>query len=137
MSIFREFMKRGMMSSVGGPIVAAVVYKILAASGTVEAFTVDEFFTITLTSALLAFIAGGVTVVYQLERLPLGAAAFLHCAVLFADYLTVYLVNGWLAPGAVPYFIVIFLAGYLLVWLIVWLCIRARVKAVNRMILRP
>ena len=44
-------------------------------------------------STMLAFVAAGITVVYQLEQLPKPMAGLIHLAVLYADYLLVYLLT--------------------------------------------
>ena len=64
---------------------------------------------------VLAFIAGGMNVLYQIERLPLMLAILIHGGVLYASYLAMYLVNGWLQWGETPIlaFTMIFVFGYL------------------------
>ena len=127
-----NFLKRGLMFSVGGPVIVAIVYEALYASGAMGTLTAHEAAFGILTSALLAFIAAGVTVVYEIERLPLMAAIFLHCVILYADYIIIYLANGWIAADRIPLFTAIFLLGYALVWLVIWLSIRASVRRANQ-----
>lgn len=128
MKHIKDFMMRGLMASVGGPVILALVYRSLPA----QTLRVQEVCLGILTSALMAFIAGGVSVLYDLEKLPLLAATFLHAAVLFADYILIYLLNGWIKPAQILLFTGIFFGGYFAVWLLVWQIIRMRVKRINR-----
>ncbi|MDD6061712.1 MAG: DUF3021 domain-containing protein [Oscillospiraceae bacterium] len=128
MKHIKDFMMRGLMASVGGPVILALVYRSLPA----QTLRVQEVCLGILTSALMAFIAGGISVLYDLEKLPLLAATFLHAAVLFADYILIYLLNGWIKPAQILLFTGIFFGGYFAVWLLVWQIIRMRVKRINR-----
>lgn len=129
-----EFVKRGMMACWGGPVILAVIYGILGAAGVVETLTPAEVCKGVLTITAMAFIAGGVTVVYQIERLPLFPAVLIHGAALYLDYLMIYLVNGWIADGIAPLliFTAIFVAGYALVWLIIYSVIRSSTRKLNQ-----
>lgn len=128
MKHIKDFVMRGLMASVGGPVILALVYRSLPA----QTLRVQEVCLGILTSALMAFIAGGISVLYDLEKLPLLAATFLHAAVLFADYILIYLLNGWIKPAQILLFTGIFFGGYFVVWLLVWQIIRMRVKRINR-----
>ena len=66
------FFRQGLAASVGGPVILAIVYLSLGAAGTVESLPVERIAGEIFTSALLAFIAGGVSVVYQIDRLSLA-----------------------------------------------------------------
>lgn len=127
-----EFMKRGLMASAGGPVVVVIVYKILKECGVMSVMPVDEVFLGVLTSVLLAFVAGGVSVVYQIEKLPILLATLIHLAVLFADYLIIYFVNGWIDTGKILLFTGIFVVGYAVIWLIVMAGVKAKVKKLNQ-----
>ena len=81
------FIRRGLVAWGFGPIVLAVFYLILRHRGLMEALTVEEVCTGIFSLAALAFIAGGMNVVYQMERLPLMVAILIHGSVLYASYL--------------------------------------------------
>ncbi len=127
------FLKRGLMFSVGGPIVLAVVYGILGATGTVLTLTPGEVCRGILTVSLMAFIAAGMTVVYENEKLPLFWAILLHGAALYLDYILVYLLNGWLASGLMPIlvFTVIFVVGFALIWLLIYFFTKRAANRIN------
>ena len=71
---WKEFFLRGLIAASGGPIVLAIIYGILGAAGAAEAFSPREVCTGILTITLLAFIAAGMTAIYQMEQLPLPTA---------------------------------------------------------------
>ena len=128
-----EFVKRGLVAAWGGPVIIAIIYAILGANGTIETLTVQEVCLAILSSAVMAFIAAGISMVYQVEQLPLPMAIMIQAGVLYLDYLLVYLMNGWMPSqlGPVLVFTVVFAAGYALIWLIIYQCIRRQTKKMN------
>ena len=127
-----EFLKRGLMAAVGGPIVIAIVYGILGMNGVIESLTPAEVSKGILSAALLAFIAAGITVVYTVEKLPLISAILLHCGVLYLDYQLIYLINNWLQRSAIGIFTLIFLVGYALIWLIIYAITKTGTDKLNK-----
>ena len=129
-----EFLHRGLLASVGGPVVLAIIYAILGETGSVTSLAPREVALGILTIVLMAFIAGGITMVYQVEQLPLICAILLHSAVLYLDYLLMYLVNGWIPrnPQAIGFFSLIFFGGFALVWLGIYLHIRKKTDSLNQ-----
>lgn len=87
-----------------------------------------------LTVTLMAFIAAGITVIYQIERLPLFPATLIHGTVLYADYILIYLFNGWLKQQLIPIliFTAIFIAGYAFIWLIIYCVHKKAAEGLNR-----
>ena len=78
-------MFRGLLCASGGPLVLAVIYGILGATGAVEQFAPSEVCTGILTITLLAFIAAGMTAIYQMEQLPLPIMILLHGGALYVS----------------------------------------------------
>ncbi len=134
--VFKEFMHRGLLCMGFGPLVLAVVFAILNLCGVVEIITVSQMVLGIFTVTLMAFVAAGITVVYQVEKLPLLYATLIHGITLYLDYAVIYLVNGWLKDGATPFiiFTVIFIIGYAFVWGVVYLFIRKDIEKMNRKI---
>lgn len=126
-----EFVKRGLMAAAGGPVVLAIIYFVLGATGTVTALSPHEVSLGIVSITLMAFIAAGITMIYTMESLALPMAILIHAGVLYLDYLLMYLLNSWLPRNAIGMFSVIFFAGFVLVWVIIWLCIRAKTKKLN------
>ena len=129
-----EFIKRGLMAASGGPIVLAIVYGIIGATRGASGFTPGEVCTGILSVTLMAFIAAGITVVYQMERLPLVSAIALHAGVLYLDYLVMYLLNSWIPRNwlGIGVFTAIFAVGYGLVWVCIYFSIKAKTERINR-----
>ena len=126
-----EFVKRGLMAASGGPVILAIIYYILGATGTVTAFAPNEVCMGILSITVMAFIIAGISMIYTVESLPLPMAILIHAGVLYLDHLLVYLMNSWLPRNAIGTFTAIFAAGYALVWLVIYLCIRAKTKKLN------
>ena len=128
-----DFLRRGSVACGLGPIVLAILYLILRQSADVVTLTVDQvcvgFFSLTV----LAFLAGGMNAVYQIERLPLMLAILIHGAVLYAGYLVTYLLNGWLEGGIMPVVIFtgVFVLGYLVIWGIIYAITKRNTEKLN------
>ena len=132
-----DFMHRGLVASVGGPVILAIVYLCIQSGGEAMTLTVNEVVLGILTSALMAFIAAGISVVYQIEKLPLMWASFIQAIVLYLDYLLIYLLNGWLKSElkVILIFTVCFVAGYIVIWtMIYFMSIRPSINKINRKI---
>ena len=131
-----EFIRRGGVACGFGPMVLAVFYLILQYQGIVETLTVNQVCLGIFSLSALAFIAGGMNVIYQIERLPLMVAILIHGSVLYISYLCTYLVNGWLERGKAPVivFTVIFVLGYLMIWAIIYWTTQKRTARLNEML---
>ena len=133
--VIREFFHRGLVACGVGPLILAVVYLILQQAG-LRTLTVYEVCVGIVSLWGLAFLAGGMNVVYQIERLPLMGAILLHGTVLYVGYLVTYLVNDWLAWGTTPVlvFTAIFVLGYLAVWAVIYTVTKQNTDKVNAML---
>ncbi len=131
-----EFFRRGLIASGFGPIVLVILYLILQHQYGVQTLTVNEVCLGVISLTALAFIAGGMNVIYQIERLPLMLAILIHGCVLYISYLITYLINGWLAVGVTPIlvFSVIFVLGYLAVWAVIYSIIKRRTERLNKVL---
>ena len=112
-----EFLRRGLIASGIGPIVLAIVYLILQQTAAVETLSVNQVCIGIFSITALAFIAGGMNAIYQIERLPLMVAILIHGGVLYISYLVTYLLNDWLDFGALPIivFSAVFVVGYIVI----------------------
>ena len=133
---WKEFLLRGLICASGGPIVLAIIYGILGATGAVEAFSPREVCLGIVTITLLAFIAAGMTAVYQMEQLPLPIMILLHGGALYIAYILTYLINGWLQNSLFPILVFtgIFIVCYALTWLIIYCVERAKTEKLNKML---
>jgi uncharacterized protein YacL len=134
--IVLEFLRRGSIASGIGPIVLAIVYLVLEKAAGIQALTVSEVVIGIFSLTALAFIAGGMNAIYQIERLPLMTAILIHGVVLYLSYLVTYLINDWLDFGVIPVvaFSLIFVVGYIVIWAIVYFIIRKNTQEINEML---
>ena len=132
----KEFLRRGIAACGLGPIVLAILYLILQRNGTVESLTVNDVCVGIFSLSALAFIAGGMNVVYQIEWLPLMGAISIHGGVLYVSYLATYLLNDWLDSGTAPVLVFtgIFVVGYLLIWAVIYSIIKRNTDKINEVL---
>lgn len=135
---WKEFLLRGLICAAGGPLVLAVIYGILGATETVTSVSTNEVCMGIVTITMLAFIAAGMTAIYQMEQLPLPTMILLHGGALYITYLLTYLINGWLLSQLKPIaiFTGIFVAGYALIWLIIYFVERSQANKLNKMLIK-
>ena len=128
-----EFIRRGLIAAGFGPIVLAILYLILQHEGVVETLSVNEVCLGIVSLFVLAFIAGGMNVIYQMERLPLMVAILIHGVVLYITYLGTYLLNDWLEWGVIPILVFtgVFIIGYIAIWAIIYAIIKKRTERLN------
>ena len=133
---WKELLHRGLLCAAGGPLVLAIIYGILGATGTIEALTPTEVCLGILTISLLAFIVAGMTAIYQAEQLPLPIMILLHGGGLYIAYILTYLMNGWLQNSLVPILVFtgIFVAGYALIWLIIYFFEKSKAEKLNKLL---
>lgn len=131
-----EFLRRGFAACGMGPIILAILYLILQQTAAVETLTVNQVCIGIFSITALAFIAGGMNAIYQIEQLPLMVAILIHGGVLYVSYLGTYLLNDWLDWGVVPIvvFSAIFIVGYVVIWAIIYSIIKRRTEKLNEML---
>ena len=131
-----EFCRRGFVACGFGPLVLAVLYLILQHRGVVQTLTVNEVCLGIFSLSALAFVAGGMNVLYQMERLPLMVTILIHGSVLYGSYLLMYLINGWLVQGWKPIlvFTVVFVLGYIGIWVVIFFITKKRTERINKML---
>ena len=130
----KEFLLRGLTCAAGGPLVLAIIYAILDAQGVAASLSPAEVSMAIISLTVMAFIAAGITMVYQIEQLPLPCAILIHGGVLYADYLLMYILNSWIPRNwqAIGIFTAIFAAGYALIWIVIYLTIRVKTERINQ-----
>ena len=127
------FVLRGLAVCALGPVVWAIVYAILGATGAVDSISVQKMVIEVVSVTLLAFIAGGIGVVYKVERLPLVAATLIHALVLYVDYVVIYLMNGWLGKELTSFLVFTgcFIVGFVAIWLTVYFTTKKSTDEIN------
>ena len=133
---FSDFIRRGLTACGFGPLILAVLYLFLEKQGAIEALTVHQVCLGIFSLSALAFAAGGMNVIYQIERIPLMAAILIHGSVLYFGYLFTYLLNDWIDWGTAPVlmFTVIFVLFYFLIWAVIYLMLKRNTKQLNQML---
>ena len=131
-----EFIRRGFAAMGFGPLVLVFFYLIIQRQCDVQTLTVTAVCRGVLSLSALAFIAGGMNMVYQIERLPLMAAISIHGGVLYLSYLGTYLLNGWLERGVTPFLVFtgIFVVGYLAIWAVIYSIMKKRTDTINTLL---
>lgn len=131
-----EFIRRGMTACGIGPIVLAILYLILQQQEGLQTLSINQVCLGIFSISILAFIAGGMNVVYQMERLPLMVAITIHGGVLYISYLITYLMNDWLQWGTTEILVFsgIFVLGYIIIWLIIYSIIKRNTEKVNKIL---
>lgn len=131
-----EFLRRGLIAAGVGPIVLVIVYVILQQTAAVETLSANQVCIGIFSITALAFIAGGMNAIYQVERLPLMVAVLIHGGVLYIGYLSTYLLNDWLDFGVVPIivFSAIFVVGYIVIWAVIYFIIKRNTEKLNKML---
>ncbi len=129
-----DFLHRGLIVCWLGPIILTIVYLILQQAADLQTLTVKEVCVGIFSLTALAFVAGGMNAVYQLERLPLMVAILIHGSVLYVSYLITYLLNNWLDSGIIPIivFSAVFVVGYIVIWAVIYLIIRTKTEKLNK-----
>lgn len=131
-AFFKEFLKRGLISAWGGPFVLAIIYFIVGKAENIQNIPINEVSLGIISITIMAFMAGGITAIYRNDILPLASSILIHAAVLYLDYLLMYLANDWLPRSKIWVFSAIFIAGFALVWFIIYLCIKNKTDRINK-----
>lgn len=132
-SFFKEFFKRGFISAWGGPFILVMIYYIVGRTENIENIPINEVSLGILSITLMAFIAGGITAIYQSEKLPLASSIMIHAAVLYLDYLIMYLLNDWIPRSEIGLFTAIFAAGFAIIWVIIYFCSKRKIDSLNKL----
>ena len=132
----KNFALRGMIAMGFGPIVLAIIYLILGITGEATNISAFEMATGIITITALAFLCGGMTVVYQIEEIGISKAITLHGIALYVAYAVVYITNNWLKDGIIPFlvFTIIFVVGYALVWIVIYMITKRGTDNINKKI---
>ena len=128
-----DFLHRGLVACGLGPLVLAILYGIMGQTAGLEVLSLNKVCIGILSLTALAFIAGGMNAIYQIEQLPLMVAIWIHGSVLYVSYLLTYLVNDWLEAGIIPFlmFSLIFIVGFMIIWAIIYAINKRNTDSLN------
>ena len=131
-----DFLRRGLIAAGIGPIVLTIVYLVLQQASAIETLSVNQVCIGIFSITALAFVAGGMNAIYQIERLPLMVAILIHGGVLYIGYLGTYLLNDWLDFGVLPIivFSAVFVVGYIVIWAIIYSIVKRNATKLNKVL---
>lgn len=131
---FKNFCLRGLISSGFGPLIYGIVMIILYLCGVETSSNGLVVFKAILSTYLIAFVAAGISSIYQEEKLGLGICLLIHAFVLYICYLTMYLVNGWIPDSiiSVLIFTVLFFVVFVIIALIIYLVEKVKSNKLNK-----
>ena len=132
-AFLKEFLKRGFISAWGGPFVLAIIYFIVGKLENVQSIPINEVSLGILSITFMAFTAGGITAIYQNDFLPIASSILIHAAVLYFDYLIMYLLNDWLPRSEIGLFTAIFVAGFAIIWVIIYFFSKRKIDSLNKL----
>ena len=125
----KNFVKSGLQAAGFGPLILVIFYSIYS-----QTISVQDVNKNIISSLLLAFIAGGISAVFKVERIPLGLATTIDAIVIYLDYLLFYILNDWIKLQIIPFlvFTVLYIIGYLIIWLCIYHQVKNQVKKLNQ-----
>lgn len=128
----KQFCIRGLMWAWVGPVIMAIVWMALHGAGVITSLTVNQVVLGIFTMTVMAFIAAGISIVYQIETLPKAFAGLIQAAVLYIDYLAFYLINGWIPVNKIWIFTLIFVGFFTVIWFIIYITVKLKVDKMNK-----
>lgn len=133
---WKQFLQRGLLVCCGGPLIVALIYMSISVCGNLTSLTPKEVCMAIISSAVMAFVAGGITAIYTVETIPLIKALLLHGLILYVDYLLLYLLNSWIPLKLITIvmFTVIYVVTFAIISLWIYLATRKRTEKLNEQI---
>ena len=122
----KNFIKSGLKAAGFGPLILVIFYYIYSFTINFHTISIQNVNKNILSSLLLAFIAGGISAVFKVEKISLGLATLIDAIVIYIDYLLFYVFNNWIELQLIPF--LVFTALYIIGYVIIWFCIYHQVK---------
>jgi len=118
----KEFLKRGLIFSGLGPVIAGIVYLCIEKTGVDLKLTGFNVFLAIITTYIIAFVQAGSSVFNQIDSWSKAKSLLLQMTSIYVVYMGGYLINNWI-PFKIEVIIIftcIFVALYLSIWLTVY-----------------
>lgn len=130
----KDFTLRGLIAAGFGPLIVISIYAGLQVSNKLTTISISQVNLNIVSSLILTFIAGGISVIFRVEKLSLGMATLIDAIVIYLDYLIIYLINNWIEAHFIPLmiFTIIYIIGYIVIWLIIHRQIKTQIQKVNQ-----
>ncbi len=129
----KEFIKRGLIFSGLGPIIAGIVYLCIESSGIDLKLTAGPVFLAIITTYIIAFVEAGSSVFNQIDAWPKAKSLFFQMTSIYIVYMGGYLINNWI-PFRIEVIVIftsVFIATYLTIWLTVYFINKNMTKKLN------
>ena len=128
----KDFALRGMIAAGFGPLILVSIYLGLQLSGII--IPTSQVNLNIISSLILAFIAGGISAIFNVEKISLGVATLIDAIVIYLDYLIIYLINNWIKAQFIPLliFTFVYIIGYLIIWAIIYHKVKSQVSSINQ-----
>lgn len=129
----KEFLKRGLMFSGFGPIVAGIVYLCIETSGIDLKLTAGTVFLAIITTYIIAFVQAGSSIFNQIDTWPKAKSLFFQMTSIYVVYMGGYLINNWI-PFRIEVIIIftsVYVTAYLAIWFTVYLITKNMTKKLN------
>ena len=130
----KDFALRGMIAAGFGPLILVSIYLSLQLSGIIISIPTSQVNLNIISSLILAFIAGGISAIFNVEKISLGVATLIDAIVIYLDYLIIYLINNWIKAQFIPLliFTFVYIIGYLIIWAIIYHKVKSQVSSINQ-----
>lgn len=130
----KDFALRGMITAGFGPLILVSIYLGLQLSGIITSIPASQVNLNIISSLILAFIAGGISAIFNVEKISLGVATLIDAIVIYLDYLIIYLINNWIKAQFIPLliFTFVYIIGYLIIWAIIYHKAKSQVSSINQ-----
>ena len=129
----KEFLKRGLIFSGFGPIIAGIIYLCVEGSGVDLKLNAQTVFLAIITTYIIAFVQAGSSVFNQIESWPKAKSLFFQMTSIYVVYTGGYLINNWI-PFKIEVIIIftsVYVAAYMSVWLTVYFITKNVTKKLN------
>ncbi len=132
-SFFKTFIRRGLIFSGFGPLIAGIVYLVLDLSGANYELTGKEVFMGILTTYIIAFIHAGSSAFNDIEKWGKAKAMLCQLSCIYVVYLVGYLINNWIPFNykVILIFTVGIVVGYLIIWFSIYFAVRKYSNKLN------
>ncbi|MGN8810876.1 DUF3021 domain-containing protein [Lactobacillus amylovorus] len=127
----KDFALRGMIAAGFGPLILVSIYLGLQLSGIIISIPTSQVNLNIISSLILAFIAGGISAIFNVEKISLGVATLIDAIVIYLDYLIIYLINNWIIIPLLI-FTFVYIISYLIIWAIIYHKVKSQVSSINQ-----
>lgn len=129
----KEYIKRGLIFSGLGPVVAGIVYMIIEKSGMDLKLSGTEVLLAIISTYVMAFVQAGASTFNTIESWGKAKSLFFQMSSIYVVYICGYLINRWIPFDwiIILIFTISFIVCYLIVWFTVYFIVRKETKKLN------